>query len=52
MRQSNPLTVIKNKLVKTVRKLEEAKDSSNTNHIKKTVEQIIIELSEEINKLP
>ncbi len=52
MHQPNPLTVVKNKLIKTVRKLEEVKVSNNISQMKKTIEQIIVDLSEEIKKLP
>ena len=52
MLQPNPLTKVKNKLIKIVGRLEKAKDSSNLDSVKKSIDQIILELTEEINKLP
>ena len=52
MRQPNPLTEVKNKIIKTVSKLEKAKDDTNFGRIKKIIDQVVLELTEEINKLP
>ena len=52
MLQPNPLTEIRNRLIKTVSKLEKTKDETNFSRVKKIIDQVILELTEEINKLP
>ena len=52
LQTNNPLTVIRNRLISIVNRLEKIQNKNEGTRVAKEINQVIVTLLEEINKLP